>query len=270
MRALSHAQLVSTVVIINAPSFINTLFRMASKVLSKKVLDKVTVCSSFEQACAAANLPYDLLPSFLGGGYEWDADWIPHNLRATGRAGARDRASRGQHSGTETKVGSEAQPPAAAPSGGRAGAPAQDEAARQHPKLLASSSAGSGVSAAVATPSERPQPKRPSAWRRLPALALLVRASALGSPPALPSLPRSLSLADALSLHRWLATELASLCVSRLLSLAARTRSPAALRAHARMRPLRAGARVPLRSAARKLSRRGLCQCAGRTVARMH
>lgn len=46
------------------------------------------------QVCGAANLPYEHLPSFLGGGYDWEAEWIPEHLRTAGRQGARERASR--------------------------------------------------------------------------------------------------------------------------------------------------------------------------------
>ncbi|KAG8470034.1 hypothetical protein KFE25_006489 [Diacronema lutheri] len=89
-----YPQMLATVVIVNAPSFINALLRMGSKFLAQKVLDKMKVCSSVEQVCVAANLPYDRLPSFLGGGYDWDAAWIPERLRVAGRRDARERASR--------------------------------------------------------------------------------------------------------------------------------------------------------------------------------
>ncbi|KAJ1624063.1 hypothetical protein T492DRAFT_1148150 [Pavlovales sp. CCMP2436] len=83
--------MLAQVVIVNAPSFINSIMRVASNFLSQKVMDKFRVCTSAEQACAAANLPYDLFPSFLGGGYDWDAAWIPEKLRNSGRQQAQER-----------------------------------------------------------------------------------------------------------------------------------------------------------------------------------
>lgn len=48
----ARAQMLATVVIVHAPSFINALFRMASNFLAQKVLDKMKVCSKVEEVRA--------------------------------------------------------------------------------------------------------------------------------------------------------------------------------------------------------------------------
>lgn len=200
-----YPQLVSTVVIVNAPSFMSTLFRMASGVLSKKVLDKMTVARSFEQACAAANLPYEHLPSFLGGGFDWDADWIPARLRDAGRVTMAARAeahadARAAEAGARGGGGGEGAAASAEhgalaeggkpPSDAHAPAAASASAATARAEMTSAAAAAERGKTAAGASRARAMAPRPLAWLALLGLmaALLSALSPLASLPHLGAL----------------------------------------------------------------------------------
>lgn len=43
------------------------------------------MCQGIEQISAATNLDAAQVPSFLGGGFDWDVDWLPQSKRRIGR-----------------------------------------------------------------------------------------------------------------------------------------------------------------------------------------
>lgn len=174
--------MLATVVIVNAPSFMSTLFRLGSNFVSQKVLDKMKVCRDADEVCAAANLEYERLPSFLGGGYDWEASWIPEKLRVLGREGAAERGrTKAKHSfraESEPGVRSAAGTGASEPSGqdrqrGDAAPAAQPQGGAAVPSLVAPTPAPTAVSVPAVQASSTKRPRERQSSRSV--LVMLVR-----------------------------------------------------------------------------------------------
>ncbi|KAJ1640045.1 hypothetical protein T492DRAFT_898883 [Pavlovales sp. CCMP2436] len=75
-------QLIATVVVTHPPSFIQTLYKMAGAVLSERLIKKIKMAENPAKICEFSGLPIDKVPTFLGGDYVWDADWVPAKVKA--------------------------------------------------------------------------------------------------------------------------------------------------------------------------------------------
>mmetsp|Transcript_2050 Transcript_2050/g.5740 ORF Transcript_2050/g.5740 Transcript_2050/m.5740 type:complete len:320 (+) Transcript_2050:54-1013(+) len=179
-----YPQMLHAVVIVHAPSFMSTIFKMGSKFLSQKVLDKMKVCSDTEDILAATHLRYSKLPSFLGGGFDWDAEWIPVTARTAGRQGAAERRrlrqDRRSDSGSQELSNSLACEGTASGGDGRApGAPADAPAAERDDGTWLAQKAGAPRCAAKASrPQRSPFGHWPQSWPK-PSSILLALALAL-------------------------------------------------------------------------------------------
>lgn len=74
-------QLVATVVVTHPPSFVSTLYKMSSAVLSERLMKKVKLADTYDKTCKYADLAPEKVPHFLGGQYYWDADWVPIRVK---------------------------------------------------------------------------------------------------------------------------------------------------------------------------------------------
>mmetsp|Transcript_13027 Transcript_13027/g.33949 ORF Transcript_13027/g.33949 Transcript_13027/m.33949 type:complete len:294 (+) Transcript_13027:132-1013(+) len=81
-------QLIATVVVTHPPSFIATLYKGFSPLLSERLIKKVKMAENVDKLCKYAALPNDRVPTFLGGTYEWDAEWVPLRVKAKDNGGA--------------------------------------------------------------------------------------------------------------------------------------------------------------------------------------
>lgn len=135
------------------------------------------------QICESANLPYDRLPSFLGGGFDWEAEWIPEHVRQAGREGARARAARrGQHA---EPAAAEPAAPGAAASEQLVGGAERAEATSSGAEEVGSTSAAPAAALASASAAEAQTVGAPQLreWARARVVvALLVRYAPRGPP----------------------------------------------------------------------------------------